>query len=178
VQLRSFRGIFVQLSGFKSNSSLLTHSDRKMAQLNEHLMLPTHEFQAETERKADYDGSIIHSSEQSAVEVNRRRSWRMAFVDLQILALLHSQQLTGYSIRKNLNARFGILISFGTLYPRLKFLERIQVLKSIIVSRSPHSPGVVTYELTEKGVEDLRTGLVTYQNSLLTMRQILNVEIE
>ena len=102
----------------------------------------------------------------------------MAFVDLQILALLHSQRLTGYSIRKNLNARFGILISFGTLYPRLKFLERVQVLRSIIVNRSPHSAGVVTYELTEKGSEDLRTGLVMYQNSLRTMRQILDVNAE
>jgi DNA-binding PadR family transcriptional regulator len=149
-----------------------------MAQLNEHLMLPIHEFQAEMERKAGFNQNINQSPEQSVVEGNRRRSWRMAFVDLQILALLHSERLTGYSIRKNLNAKFGILISFGTLYPRLKFLERIQVLKSVIVNRSPRSPGVVTYELTEKGTEDLRTGLVTYQNSLLTMRQILNVEAD
>jgi len=106
-----------------------------------------------------------------------RRSWRMAFVDLQILSLLHSQRLTGYSIRKHLNMRFGILISFGTLYPRLKFLERIHVLRSVVSCRSPNSPGVVTYELTEKGVDDLRTGLVTYQKSLRTMEQILDLQI-
>ncbi len=148
-----------------------------MAQINEHLMLQTHEYQADMETKADYAVNTIQSNEQDVFEGNRRRSWRMAFVDLQILALLHSQRLTGYSIRKNLNARFGILISFGTLYPRLKFLERIQVLKSVIVSRSPHSPGVVTYELTDKGAEDLRSGLVKYQDSLLTMRQLLEVEV-
>jgi DNA-binding PadR family transcriptional regulator len=102
----------------------------------------------------------------------------MAFVDLQILALLHSERLTGYSIRKNLNLRFGILISFGTLYPRLKFLERVHILRSVIESRSPHSPGVVTYELTEKGADDLRMGLVVYQNSLHTMKQILEIGAE
>ena len=107
-----------------------------------------------------------------------RRSWRMAFVDLQILSLLHSQRLTGYSIRKHLNARFGILISFGTLYPRLKFLEKVHVLKSVIATRSPNSPGVVTYELTEKGVDNLRNGLVTYQNSLRTMEQILDLQVQ
>ncbi len=82
-----------------------------MAQINEHLMLQTHEYQADMETKADYAVNTIQSNEQDVFEGNRRRSWRMAFVDLQILALLHSQRLTGYSIRKNLNARFGILIS-------------------------------------------------------------------
>src|SRR5579872_1946635 len=106
-----------------------------------------------------------------------RRSWRMAFVDLQILSLLHSQRLTGYSIRKNLNSRFGILISFGTLYPRLKFLERIQVLRSVVASRSSASSSVVTYELTDKGMDDLKTGLVAYQSSLKKMEQILELQV-
>jgi DNA-binding PadR family transcriptional regulator len=107
-----------------------------------------------------------------------RRSWRMAFVDLQILSLLHSQRLTGYSIRKNLNARFGILISFGTLYPRLKFLERVQVLKSVVVGRSSSSSSVVKYELTEKGMDDLRSGLITYESSLRKMEQILDLRVD
>jgi len=107
-----------------------------------------------------------------------RRSWRMAFVDLQILSLLHSQRLTGYSIRKNLNSRFGILISFGTLYPRLKFLERIQVLRSVVASRSSASSSVVTYELTDKGMDDLKTGLVAYQSSLKKMEQILELQVQ
>ena len=105
-----------------------------------------------------------------------RRSWRMAFIDLQILSLLHCQRLTGYSIRKNLNSRFGILISFGTLYPRLKFLEKIHVLRSVVASRPSSATNVVTYELTEKGIEDLRTGLIAYQNSLHQMEQILEVK--
>lgn len=100
----------------------------------------------------------------------------MAFVDLQILSLLHCQRLTGYSIRKNLNSRFGILISFGTLYPRLKFLEKIHVLRSVVASRSSSATSVVTYELTEKGIEDLRMGLIAYQNSLRQMEQILEVK--
>ena len=140
-------------------------------------MLQPQGFQDTGERKDSFQRPEDFG--QSAVsEGHPRRSWRMAFVDLQILALLHSERLTGYSIRKNLNARFGILISFGTLYPRLKFLERVSVLRSVIESRSPHSPGVVTYELTEKGADDLRTGLVVYQNSLHTMKQILEIGAE
>lgn len=111
MQLWRFPRIFVQLSGFKSRSFPLSHPDHKMAQINEHLMLQTHEYQADMETKADYAVNTIQSNEQDVFEGNRRRSWRMAFVDLQILALLHSQRLTGYSIRKNLNARFGILIT-------------------------------------------------------------------
>lgn len=118
----------------------------------------------------------IEPSEHFLPTATQRRSWRMAFVDLQILSLLHSQRLTGYSIRKNLNTRFGILISFGTLYPRLKFLERSHVLRSVVASRSPNSPGVVTYELTDKGMDDLKTGLVSYQNSLRTMEEILELQ--
>jgi DNA-binding PadR family transcriptional regulator len=148
-----------------------------MSEVNEHLMLQPNEFRTVLDdRKADFEEKTFTPREPSSLEEYPRRSWRMAFVDLQILALLHSQRLTGYSIRKHLNSRFGILISFGTLYPRLKFLERIQVLKSVIASRSPRSPGVVTYELTEKGADDLRTGLVVYQNSLRTMEQILEVQ--
>jgi DNA-binding PadR family transcriptional regulator len=116
-------------------------------------------------------------SQQPSLADAPRKSWRMAFVDLQILALLHSERLTGYSIRKNLNKKFGILISFGTLYPRLRFLERIQVLHSVVASRSPNSPGVVTYELTQKGADDLRTGLVVYHNSLRTMEEIIESEM-
>ncbi len=148
-----------------------------MSEMDGHLILQPQAYQERGEEAGPKERTI-ESQESSALEGYPRRSWRMAFVDLQILALLHSQRLTGYSIRKNLNARFGILISFGTLYPRLKFLERIQVLRSIIESRSPHSPGVVTYELTEKGADDLRTGLVSYQNSLRTMRQILEVQVD
>jgi DNA-binding PadR family transcriptional regulator len=143
-------------------------------------MLDTSNFPAELiEEKPDSTnvGGSQDNGEYMTIE-SRRRSWRMAFVDLQILSLLRSQRLTGYSIRKNLNSRFGILISFGTLYPRLKFLERIHVLKSVVANRSPNSMGVVTYELTDKGMDDLKTGLVAYQNSLRTIEQILEIHFE
>lgn len=126
-----------------------------------------------TEEKDEFQGS---STSGTVLLESPRRSWRMAFVDLQILSLLHCQRLTGYSIRKNLNSRFGILISFGTLYPRLKFLEKIHVLRSVVASRSSSATSVVTYELTEKGIEDLRMGLIAYQNSLRQMEQILEVK--
>ena len=125
----------------------------------------------------DRKNDSIGEANESVMMESPRRSWRMAFVDLQILSLLHSQRLTGYSIRKNLNSRFGILISFGTLYPRLKFLERIQVLRSVVANRSSATSSVVTYELTEKGMDDLKNGLVSYQSSLKKMEQILELQM-
>ena len=125
----------------------------------------------------DRKNDSIGEANESVMMESPRRSWRMAFVDLQILSLLHSQRLTGYSIRKNLNSRFGILISFGTLYPRLKFLEKIQVLRSVVANRSSATSSVVTYELTEKGMDDLKNGLVSYQSSLKKMEQILELQM-
>ncbi len=139
-------------------------------------MVEANNFRVGQDTRNESLTDTVQPSQESTVLEPTRRSWRMAFVDLQILTLLHTQRLTGYSIRKNLNTHFGILISFGTLYPRLKFLEKVQVLKSAMATRSPNSPGVVTYELTQKGIDDLRTGLVSYQNSLRTMEQILELQ--
>ena len=139
------------------------------------MMVETQGLTTTVEERKDESEGLQTSETESVLFESSRRSWRMAFVDLQILSLLHSRRMTGYSIRKNLNSRFGILISFGTLYPRLKFLERIQVLKAIVESRPPSSSTVVTYELTPKGVMDLRTGLVSYENSIRTMVEILNM---
>jgi len=148
----------------------------EFSEVRQDLMLEANNYRSGQDGRNEEPNDIAQTNHNSAVIEPIRRSWRMAFVDLQILSLLHTQRLTGYSIRKNLNTRFGILISFGTLYPRLKFLEKVQVLKSAVATRSPNSPGVVTYELTQKGIDDLRTGLVSYQNSLRTMEQILEMQ--
>jgi len=98
--------------------------------------------------------------------------WKMGFLDLQILSLLSTFPMTGYCLRKNLHFRFGTWISFGTLYPHLKFLERIHVLSSSSKSRTPTSSEVITYDLTEKGRGDLRRGLRTYQRSIKIVEEL------
>ena len=100
-------------------------------------------------------------------------SWKMGFLDLQILSLLCSLPMTGYCLRKNLHLRFGIWISFGTLYPHLRFLEKIQVLSSSSKSRTPTSAEVITYELTAIGRADLRRGLASFQNSINIVKELV-----
>jgi len=111
------------------------------------------------------DSNIAGASEIQA-------SWKMGFLDLQILSLLCSLPMTGYCLRKNLHLRFGIWISFGTLYPHLRFLERIQVLSSSSKSRTPTSE-VITYELTARGRMDLRRGLASFQNSINVVEELV-----
>jgi DNA-binding PadR family transcriptional regulator len=114
---------------------------------------------------------LVDGSAREASEV--KSSWKIGFLDLQILSLLSSQPMTGYCLRKNLHLRFGTWTSFGTLYPHLKFLEKIQVLSSSSKTRSPTSAEVITYELTEKGSADLKKGLISFQDSIRIVEELV-----
>ena len=66
------------------------------------------------------------------------------------LSLLDAIPMTGYGIKKYFLSYFGINISFGTLYPRLKYFEKLEIIKPTIVCRSRGTSGIF-YELTVKG---------------------------
>jgi DNA-binding PadR family transcriptional regulator len=129
----------------------------------------------------NYSG-LIEGKDQAAITIlansmvseasEIQTDWKMGFLDLQILSLLSTFPMTGYCLRKNLHFRFGTWISFGTLYPHLKLLEKIRVLSSSSKSRTPTSAEVITYELTVKGRGDLRRGLRTYQRSIKIVEEL------
>jgi len=93
------------------------------------------------------------------------KTWRITLADLQILSLLASIPMTGYALRKSLFSSFGTKISFGTLYPRLRYLEKLSVIRSTKINRFSGGWGI-KYELTVKGKAELRTGLRSFQDSL------------
>ena len=96
---------------------------------------------------------------------------KMTLFDLQILSVLSSISMTGYSLRKSLQSYFGIKVSFGTLYPHLRHFEKKGLLTSAIGQEHPGSRGI-EYELTAEGKMVLRSGLTTFQRSLNNMMEL------
>jgi DNA-binding PadR family transcriptional regulator len=91
--------------------------------------------------------------------------WKITLADLQILSLLDAIPMTGYGIKKYFLSYFGINISFGTLYPRLKYFEKLEIIKPTIVYRSRGTSGIF-YELTAKGKTELELGWKYFQKTL------------
>jgi DNA-binding PadR family transcriptional regulator len=76
-------------------------------------------------------------NEELALEVSRNlsranvvkvRERRLNLNDLQVLSLLCGQPMTVYVLRRKLKESFGIIRSFGTLYPRLQHLENLELV--------------------------------------------------
>lgn len=72
-------------------------------------------------------------------------------LDLAILGLLHDQELHGYEIRRRLRDELGLFanISFGSLYPALRRLERadaVTVTESAAQARGIPSTGSLSGE--------------------------------
>ena len=91
--------------------------------------------------------------------------WKITLADFQILSLLDAIPMTGYGIKKYFLSYFGINISFGTLYPRLKYFEKLEIIKPTIVYRSRGTSGIF-YELTAKGKTELELGWKYFQKTL------------
>jgi DNA-binding PadR family transcriptional regulator len=99
------------------------------------------------------------------------RTWKITFADLQLLSLLASLPMTGYALRKSFIESFGVKISFGTLYPRLRTYEILEMVKSTKINRPPRAP-VIEYELTGKGKVNLEIALRTYREILKTIDKL------
>ena len=91
--------------------------------------------------------------------------WKITLADLQILSLLEATPMTGYGLKKYFLSYFGIKISFGTLYPRLKYFKKLKIIKPTIVHQSRGTSGIF-YELTAKGKTELELGWKYFQKTL------------
>lgn len=71
------------------------------------------------------------------------------FLDMVILQLVQIQPTWGYSIIKKTEAKYGIKLRHGALYPMLNSLEA----KGLITSRKELEKGRIrkTYEITPEG---------------------------
>ncbi len=88
----------------------------------------------------------------------------ITFVELAMLSILDSTPMTGYVLRKTLLTQFGLKTSFGTLYPRLKALEKSEIIKySENVGRLATRKSGINYELTPYGKKIFNSNLRLFQ---------------
>lgn len=76
------------------------------------------------------------------------------FLDLLILQLVETQPTWGYQIIKETEARYGVKLRHGALYPLLNVLEK----KGFILSKKNLHKGRIrkVYEITSRGKELLQ----------------------
>jgi DNA-binding PadR family transcriptional regulator len=76
-------------------------------------------------------------------------------LDIQILRLVRSRPMWGYMIKKQAEARFGVTLRHGALYPLLNALER----ESFLTSQKQQQGGRTrkVYTITRKGEEYVTT---------------------
>jgi DNA-binding PadR family transcriptional regulator len=74
-------------------------------------------------------------------------------LDIQILRLIQTQPMWGYRIKKQTEAKFGVKLRHGVLYPLLNTLERENFLTSQKQRQGGRTRKV--YSLTSKGKQYL-----------------------
>lgn len=84
-----------------------------------------------------------------------KRRFASDFLDLLILQLIQAQPAWGYNIIKRTEAKYGVKLRHGALYPMLNMLET----KGLINSEKEIEKGRVrkTYEITKEGAKLLHT---------------------
>jgi PadR family transcriptional regulator PadR len=75
--------------------------------------------------------------------------------DIQILRLVERQPMWGYMIKKQVEARFGLKLRHGALYPLLKTMKKRGFVTS--VSQRQGGRTRLVYTITEKGKEYVET---------------------
>ncbi len=74
-------------------------------------------------------------------------------LDIQILRLIQTEPMWGYKIKKQAEAKFGVKVRHGALYPLLNALEK----KGYLISQRQKQGGRTrkVYTITKKGKEYL-----------------------
>jgi DNA-binding PadR family transcriptional regulator len=77
-------------------------------------------------------------------------------LELAILGLLKERPMHGYELRKQLSQKLGLFwtVSFGSLYPTLKKLERRGVVEKVTPSSDERSRRKQEYRITAAGEDD------------------------
>ena len=85
------------------------------------------------------------------------------FLDIVIFAMLNSEPTYGYKIIAAIHKEFGVLLSPGSLYPLLHFLEDNKLIESC------SNKGKIVYQATLKGKEKFEKILAAYNASINKM---------
>ena len=96
-------------------------------------------------------------------------------VDTEILYLLKFGRKSGYELRKHLLRSFAINISYGTLYPHLRSLEKSHLIEGVWQQKeSSLALRKRVYSLTPEGVSTLISSVRNLSDTALTMQFVLS----
>lgn len=109
-------------------------------------------------------GISLHAIDLALQRVDYSAVKLKEIMDIQLLFLLSESPCSGYDLHKRMQKEFGETVSYGTLYPKLAYYERTNVLSSIWQRNgSENVTGVAkrkrVYKITEYGQEVLRVRL-------------------
>ena len=92
-----------------------------------------------------------------------------AFLDIVILAMLNDEPMYGYKVIAAIHREFEILLSPGSLYPLLHFLEDNKLIESRF------NKGKIVYQVTSKGKEIIEKAFAAYKASIQRMSHFVKV---
>jgi len=85
------------------------------------------------------------------------------FLDIVVLAMLNGEPMYGYKIIAAIHKEFEILLSPGSLYPLLHYLEDNKLIEPSF------NKGKIVYQVTPKGKEKFEKTFTAYKASIQKM---------
>ena len=82
-------------------------------------------------------------------------------IDIQLLYLVHKGPVSGYDLRRNMQKRFNVRLSYGTIYPHLRNFERRNLVLGSWSTKTNGRSKKKFYTITEQGKATLRESLST-----------------
>ncbi|MCP8314641.1 MAG: PadR family transcriptional regulator [archaeon] len=92
-----------------------------------------------------------------------------SLLDLLCLSALGEREMTAYEVMALIYKKFDVLLSPGTIYPRIAYLEKVGLIRAISLGRKK------TYTLTDKGKDSLQFWLKEFDEILFGLRSFLRV---
>ena len=83
--------------------------------------------------------------------------------------MLNGEPMYGYKIISAIHREFGVLLSPGSLYPLLHYLEDNKLIKSSFTK------GKIVYQVTPKGKEKFEKTFTAYKASIQRMAHFVGV---
>jgi DNA-binding PadR family transcriptional regulator len=82
-------------------------------------------------------------------------------IDIQLLYLVHKGPVSGYDLRRNMQKRFKVRLSYGTIYPHLRNFERRNFVLGSWSTKTNGRSRKKIYTITQNGEVMLRESLST-----------------
>lgn len=83
----------------------------------------------------------------------QKKPVKLETLDIELLALLGRKAMNGYQLKKDLERSFDANVSYGTLYPHLKSLDEIGLIKGkwTTSDEGKNHKATCVFNLTDKG---------------------------